>query len=360
MHLFIEPEDVWLFRDGRPFDAASNHRARSIFPPYPTVLQGAVRSVKLVQEGINLEDRQAITKVVGSSQDYGKLRMRGPFLAKNESGNLTRYFPRPVDWFPADEKSEMIRALVPVEKPAELKTSTHSDERKRDDNHLPLLLFPGDFQPGKREYGDWLAESELNEYLLGKPVTPISSSELFVRESRVGIKLQTRSRAVERGMLYEAEFIRPCQNVGLALEVEGYENWKDSGLMRLGGEGRAARYHRVDAKPWPAPPVPLPQRFKIYYASPAYFSNGWHPGNWNSFFDGDVTLEAVALRGYETSGGFDYITHGDKPSRRYIPAGSVYFFSSDGQARLDSGLIQNAITETGAEIGFGQIRIAEW
>ncbi|HXG18262.1 MAG TPA: type III-B CRISPR module-associated Cmr3 family protein, partial [Methylomirabilota bacterium] len=44
MYLFLEAIDVWLFRDGRPFDARSDHRAESLFPPYPSVMQGAIRS----------------------------------------------------------------------------------------------------------------------------------------------------------------------------------------------------------------------------------------------------------------------------------------------------------------------------
>ena len=54
MQLFLEAVDVWLFRDGRPFDAGQDHSAVSRFPPYPTVIQGAIRSHHLVQTGVNL------------------------------------------------------------------------------------------------------------------------------------------------------------------------------------------------------------------------------------------------------------------------------------------------------------------
>ena len=30
--LFIEPTDVWFFRDGRPFPTGGGHTARGIFP----------------------------------------------------------------------------------------------------------------------------------------------------------------------------------------------------------------------------------------------------------------------------------------------------------------------------------------
>src|SRR5688572_7311724 len=100
MRLFISPEDVWLFRDGRPFDAASSHRARSLFPPYPSVMQGVIRSHQLVLKDVNFNDQASkatIEKTVGTADDYGSLRMRGPFLAIYMNGKLTRFFPRPAD-----------------------------------------------------------------------------------------------------------------------------------------------------------------------------------------------------------------------------------------------------------------------
>jgi CRISPR-associated protein Cmr3 len=109
----------------------------------------------------------------------------------------------------------------------------------------------------------------------------------------------------------------------------------------------------------------LPPRFLIYFATPAYFSAGWQPQNWRRFFEGNVTLQAAAVNRFQSLGGFDWakdprdpLAH--KPARRYVPAGAVYFFTSEGQARLKPDLIQNAIADVGAEIGFGQILIGGW
>jgi len=54
-HLFFEAVDVWLFRDGRPFTAGSDHVAHSVFPPYPSVMQGAIRSNQLVLLNVDLK-----------------------------------------------------------------------------------------------------------------------------------------------------------------------------------------------------------------------------------------------------------------------------------------------------------------
>lgn len=67
-------------------------------------------------------------------------------------------------------------------------------------------------------------------------------------------------------------------------------------------------------------------------------------------------MEAVALSRYQVLGGYDLLNHRQKPARRFVPAGSVYYFSHAGGVRL----FQQTITEEGAAMGFGQVMIASW
>ena len=361
MRLFLAPEDVWLFRDGRPFDAGSSHRARSLFPPYPSVLQGVIRSHHLIVKDINLNDRSKRTKqiiidTVGTADTYGSLEMRGPFIAKYRDGKLTRFLPRPADWFPVKGDESKIHALSPLPRSGMVTSGTDGAGKY----FLPQLIFPpAGFKPGKKEYGEWLKYEDLLSYLNGGKVMPVAGDQLFLRESRVGIQIKGGSRAVEPGMLYEAEFVRPCDDVGLFLEVKGYNDWQQTGMIKIGGESHAARFEQLgdDVKvEWLATPQPLPKRFKIYFATPAYFEKGWEPSNWTQFFGIELKPVAVALKGYDTVGGFDYAAHGDKASRRYVPAGSVYYFESDREINL----VKNEFTEAMGQIGFGQVMIAEW
>jgi len=163
------------------------------------------------------------------------------------------------------------------------------------------------------------------------------------------------------------EFVRPCRDVGLWVQIEGLDGWPERGSMRIGGEGRGGHFTQCQGSPWPPPPDPLPARFKICFATPTYFEAGWQPKDWGKFFDGEgkVALQAAALRRYESVGGFDWAENpksprAHRPARRYVPAGSVYYFQSDGQARLKEGLPLNGVSDFGAEIGFGQILIEEW
>ena len=82
--LFLEPEDVALFRDGRSFDAGSDHRARSLFPPNPSTVLGALRSKLLMDTGVSLtafaegseEAREAID-LIGPCDGVPPFALRG-------------------------------------------------------------------------------------------------------------------------------------------------------------------------------------------------------------------------------------------------------------------------------------------
>ncbi len=342
MQLFLSPVDVWLFRDGRPFDAQSDHRAASLFPPYPSVMQGVIRSHQLVVQGAALHDSEEIKRYVGTVDAYGSLRLRGPFLAKWNGACLVRYVPVPSDVTAHGDKFESLKLAPPNTN--QIKTSAPT----------PQLLWSSS-DPQKESPGQWLTEECLFECLAGKSVRAIPTSKLFDRETRLGIGRDDATRTTKEGALYEAEFIRPCKNIGLYIEVEGYDDWKSPGVLRIGGEGRGARYEIITAPKLPEPKKEVRGQFKIYFATPTYFKNGWVPASWSNFFDGDVQLVAAALNRYESIGGFDWAKNDHKPARRYVPAGSVYYFQVNGNGTAQ--LKTNAITDFGAEIGFGQIFI---
>lgn len=356
MKLFLEPIDVWLFRDGRPFDARSDHRAQSLFPPYPTVMQGIIRSHHLVIKRVDLRNQRAIEQAVGTATTYPPgFQMRGPFVARRTSEGIRRYFPLPAD---AVIQGGAIQALAPIEPPAGVWTSVPTPQ---------LLWYEG--EPAKLGERWWLREDTLVAYL-EQGAVQIEEAEregcicqqgaLFQRENRSGIGVDDTTRTTQEGALYEVEFVRVVPGVGLEVEVEGLDGWPERGVLRAGGEGRGAYFEASDAPAWPKAPNPLPPRFKVYLATPAYFEQGWRPRDWQRFFDGRVECVSAALGRYESVGGFDLATNAHKPARRYVPAGSVYFFRSDGPASLKADLLNQALTDAGAEIGFGQILIGRW
>jgi CRISPR-associated protein Cmr3 len=340
MDLFIRPADVWLFRDGRSFDAGSDHRAVSIFPPFPTVMQGVLRSHHLAVKGINLADKEAVRQTVGTAADFGKLRVRGPFLAKAAGEGIKLLFPVPAS---AVITEDGLVGLHPRPRP-DVVTSAPTTE----------LLWPTT-APSKDEPGGWVTGSALTSILKGKAAKAVEERCLFATESRVGIGVDSARGVTGEGNIFEVDFIRPLDGVGLAMQVEGLDGWPKTGLLRMGGESRAGYFSQISGWTWTPPPNPLPPRFQIYFATPTFFAEGWRPATWQRFFEGDVSLVAAAVSRYQSMGGRDVAQNTDKPARRFVPAGSVYFFRTAGKARLKPGLLQQSITDFGAEIGFGQI-----
>lgn len=378
--LFIEPLDVWLFRDGRPFAAGSDHRAESLFPPFPTTTLGAIRRRELVNQGVNLWERdQAVIQpkagrpvTFDAPADLNGLTLRGPFVTrreKDEKGDVVyvRYHPQP-----ADARLENGK-LLPVKKPSNFQPGVRAGMPAS--SLLPLGL--GDDYEKEDEELLWLAESELKKYLKGdEPANGTKASDLFMTEDWIGIGMDNATYTVSTGALYEVQFIRPRKDVGLSLTMDGYD-WSaiQQDWLQLGGESRAAMYNAIPDDPWPTQAgQALPQQFKVYLATPAYFEDGWQPkvppqedkasspkgGRWDKFFGKGVELVSAAIGRYAAIGGFDLASDPNhsgahRASRRFVPAGSVYYFKSNG-----ANLLKDSLTDFGGEFGLGQILIEEW
>lgn len=367
MQLFFEPIDVWLFRDGRPFNAADDHRAETIFPPFPTVLQGAIRSHRLVQlrPTIDLRDKAAVRAAVGTADDFRKLRLRGPLIAKREGAKTELYFPLPADV--VARRGGTFRVLAAEVVPQ----GTREDSTfKSSSPHDVLLMPPPDELEGNAE-GRWLSQMALTQYLAEQPFTGTARQTLYETEPRPGIGMNHQQRVTDQGLLYEVAFARPLPNVGLYIELHGYEEWKTSGVLRLGGESRAAHYSEVQiaSLPWPKAGYKLPKHFKIYFATPTYFEGGSVPldSTWSKFFNGKVKLRTVAINGYDSIGGYDLANDQHKPARRYVPAGSVYYFTCLEESvtlrahpTADTPPDFVAMSDYGSEIGFGHFFITDW
>jgi len=377
MWLFIEPVDVWLFRDGRPFSAGEDRVARSLFPPTPFTVQGAIRARVLADSGVDIEEyakgRQSSDPMVKSVGDqigfpgegYGKLRLRGPFVAERKNDRIRRYYPLPADIevIKGDDEAGTV-VLAP----------------KRD---LPFITDFGDMKlhplwcrsvAVPKETDGWLSEEEMARYLSmnTEQLRVTEYDEILDYEGRFGIAIDSATKRVVEGMLYQVDFVRLRDNKGLMVEVDGV-SLRDSGVLLLGGEGRAATFKQVDQAVAEADSAARAvalreKRFKLVLTTPAYFSNGWCPSDFGQFFSGGhPRLVAAAIPRLISLGGarvdLDSQRRGNfqKPMYRFVPAGAVYFFETDDTVTL----ARDAFTETpdGEEldrIGFGQFLIGRW
>ncbi|MGB9661668.1 MAG: type III-B CRISPR module-associated protein Cmr3 [Moorellaceae bacterium] len=365
--VFIEPNDVLLFRDGKPFAAGEDHRARSFFPPTPFTMQGVVRAKVLFASGVILADyahgasgaQDLIRKIGIPGKSYGQLRLRGPFVAKrNDEGHITRYFPLPADVAKVGDRPVLVKPLL---------ARVFTDNRPLEDLHL---LWAPTHEPLEEARG-WVAEQEFRKYLQGQQFSITEENELLLREPHLGIALDHERRSTQEEKIYQMEFLRLREGVGFLLEVEGIEPFEPrKGFLQIGGEARPAYYevlsHPLDLLPLPNP---LPRRFKVVLLTPAWFTGGWQPqgGNWGQFFNGNVRLVSAAVPRAQSIGGAyvdDVRRRGDfqKTMRRFVPAGSVFFFESEGSVTMKGRPFTETPDDEGdfGQIGFGCTVITGW
>ncbi|MBM4459506.1 MAG: hypothetical protein FJ011_17405 [Chloroflexi bacterium] len=375
--LFIEPADVWLFRDGKPFDAGSDHRARSLFPPNPTTMQGVIRSKLLMASGVPLPAyarkdpaAQAVAGQIGCPADRPPFALRGPFIARGardpNSGKVRQvaaYLPLPADVVQISQQYHILQPL----------RDSPFRANWPQDGLLPLWLRTN--QPIKEAAG-WLAWDALVACLKGVSPTPdqvLKDERLFVHESRFGVGIDSRMKRPEEGLLYQVEFARPRQEIGLLVEVDDSKlsakiQFPADGLTSIGGESRGGRYEIVSfappANPWPQPENDGKTRLRLYFSTPTWFAQGWQAADWGNWLSGtNLRLVSAAVRRVQSIGGARIDTESQrgnfqKAMYRYVPAGSVFFFEADGPITYTGTPVTDGPDD--GQIGFGQVLAGKW
>lgn len=399
MRIFIEPTEPLLFRTGRPFNAGENNFAETIFPPTPETLQGALRAMIAAQWGkVQTDKARTINEIfnesdivkligrrMGDRNTYGQFRITGLTLGcrDEETKKVKRLFPAPTHIIQATVKDGVGKTTVMVRltpKPISQETSNHPPGKQ--------MLFP---ELGERETAGksealegWLTAQGL-QHALSKAGLPdeadiVPAHQIYARESRLGIGMNNATKTTEEGYLYQVQMIRMQPHYGFVVDIElGEEQYGDSefphpeqrigrletpselaflkvGWLTLGGEQRAARFEVLQPESIAEEQgisQTTPGRL-LYFATPAYFKNGWLPAIPNILPVEPIT---AAMNRYQPIGGW-LLNPGNaggasKIIRRCIPAGSVYF--------LDIPVsVTQPLSEYGWQIGYGIAYIGEY
>ena len=99
MNLFLQPNDTFFFRDGRPFTKGEQSEGHSIFPPLPSTVLGALRSAYIAEYGdLRLFYSGKMSDVIGTPTSLcNAIRLRGVFLANSRKDQLEMFLPVPLD-----------------------------------------------------------------------------------------------------------------------------------------------------------------------------------------------------------------------------------------------------------------------
>ena len=352
----ITPIDPLISRDARPFGAGG--RVRSLDWLTQTATAGAVRTALWKR----LEDRND-ENALNALHD---VRVRGPFPMVD--GRL--YFPRPLDIAVSvkivrDEKDpnivkEKITSVWQI-KPITIPEDCHVEmpkgceglipaEPDTDEDFKPEKLNP--FWTGGR-MSQWLKAGKRDFVLFGEDGKETDTLPALARDERVHVNIDPATGTSKEGMLFSTtglDFVQgnvkkkqPLRQGYAAIDVEvpdGLPSLPERFTAPLGGERRLAEFNREDdcQDLWDCPlsmEFHRGDKIRLVLASPAIFAQGWLPG-WidKASLEGTIPgtetrlklVSAVTGRWQPISGWCYEKGHtGPKPTRRMVPAGSVYF-----------------------------------
>ncbi len=402
----IRPRDVWLFRDGRPFNAGEDNSARSLFPPTPLTVQGALRQKISESNGLSFHeyrkgtsgDAKRVGDYIGTYDEQkeklttGAFEMNGPFLSvQTHENRVMPLFSCPADFLVAQNDSggyvdSLISAPRTEVTVSDLDTENTSyqfldvqDNYENLPSHwmtgqafamylnrksVPTTMF---FQPEHAISPESKAKRPVNAQQAIQKEKHILPAELvYKHENRFGVSTNSETSFRDEGMLYQTQYVRPTDGVSLLVDVTGqHDDTHVIGDMTIGGEQRQAQNASVKVIHFPERPATLTGHFKVIFLTPAYFKQGWLPDTtWKIFFDVDVELRGAALYHPQRIGGWNNAAGkngGQRTMHNYVAPGSVYYFHTAESFQPPATLTETpAGMANAAHIGFGQVAYTTW
>lgn len=324
MIIKIDALDTLFFRDGKPFTMGEEAWADSVFPSSPAVIYGALRSAYFAEHIDELE------KANENDDPTRNLKIKGIFLKISDE----IYFPLPMDCVKRkdDDKAE---AFVLIPESAEKLISNYPK--------LDKILTLSESSNDKIEnvQNALLSNLSFKEYLDGETnnISYFKIDNYLISEPKIGIARSRETHSSEEGKLYRVDMKRleneRGEKIDIVVDFDGLD-LPERGLMKLGGEGKAASYKKYKDKR--ALSVDFPKfkenskHFKIVLTTPAIFKNGWLP-EWidektliGEYKGLKLKLLTAAIGKPIHIGGFNIKAREPKPMYKAVPAGSVYYF----------------------------------
>lgn len=350
MFINLKPLDTLFFRDSKPFNMGEDTWADGIFPPYPSVYYGALRSHYFAG------DIEKLSLANENGDPTADLIIERVYF-KIGSGYL---LPTPRDLVARKSELKTDKANMDDDDDVDVKILSCEDISSIPSScPLKYALIPEKKDDVyQHPEGSMMSTEDLSTYFRGRKHCANEGNNLKVKlkerylmmEPKVGIARNNFSRSSLEGMLYRVGMNRLK---GLSISIR-FDNLQipDMGIMKLGGEGKTVKYEKeseFSAKFEQAPEIKN-GKFKIYLSTPAIFNNGWIPGwlnkNENGEYTGEipgtgckVRLLAAAVGKPCHIGGFDMKKKRPKPMRTAVPSGSVYYFE------VISGNLSSAINK---------------
>lgn len=348
----VSPLDNVYFGKGHPFSAGFEGIGSGIFPPAPSVFYGAFATYYLSLNGINPQNLEFVQE---------NLKIKGIYYKNGEAW----YTLVPMDLVKnKEDKEENKLEFLRVGKPLV--------ETDLGDGQINLLYSPNKVENVKGLIDDLAMSNYLKgikENIFFKPF-----NDFVTKENKIGIKIDYDKRSSKKGYLYKTDYIKMAKDIKNSLEfvvdVECKDfSFPDTGLVKLGGEGKAAKVSRVNDIPKFLEEkfteevkeiITKTGKFKLILVTPSIFQNGWKPDF--SKLNIKVKLIAAAIGKPISIGGWDMKNKRPKVMSKAVPAGSVYYYEIL-EGPIDSlieKIYECGISDARANEGFGRCLMGEY
>lgn len=338
MKIVIKALDTLFFKDGKPFSMGDETWADGIFPPPPSVIYGALRSAYFGQNPNEFKN-------VCTDNDPTKELQINNIFYRIKGAN---YFPLPLDFVTSKNKNDTERNREKREETYQVKllsTEFNNIIHNKNEN----LKFFGSTDEVK-SYDDGLINiSDFTNYLKGNlnDFKCRRIKDYVLTEAKIGIGRNDITRTTQESKLYRVGLNR-LKDFSLVVDLNDDFKDKFTNFLKFGAEGKISVFQddtftysefgfaKNDSN-----------KFKIYISTPAIFENGWVPdfidktkltGKFNNI---DVKLYSAFIGKPLFIGGFDMLKKIPKPMKKFVPAGSVYYFKVLNESKLSDLNLSN-------------------
>lgn len=351
----IRPLDTLFFRDGKPFSRGEETWADGVFPPYPSVIYGALRTwfISNQPEAFSKNTIAESARILINDIQY-----RIPDGV---------YLPMSLDLAEPKGKTQLQKRQERDSKEYEVvRLGLHHNDKFISNYPCQTMLIPPQGVVVEEVEHGLIHAGDLITYLNTAETTfKIRKLEDFAQsEPKTGIGRDDHTNTASDALLYRVG-MRRASDFEILVNFEWPENDnmpnEQSFFIKLGAENKVAQLRSSRQRIAISPEeVKLDgNRFKLYLSTPAIFDQGWMPDLSKHGIKADLVAAAVGKPVY--IGGFDMAEGKPKVMYKAVPAGSVYFYNtSENIDFVKEKLFGKAISEKMPEQGFGIAYVGNW